>query len=60
MVVLVEILVRLNYGDINSPSGVGFYEREDESRDVKFLRVKQRFVPVKQYQEAAILLVDCI
>ena len=53
-------VVRLNYGDINSPSGVGFYEREDESRDVKFLRVKQRFVPVKQYQEAAILLVDCI
>lgn len=53
-------VVRLNYGDINSPSGVGFYEREDESRDVTFLRVKQRFTPVIQYKEAGLLLVDCI
>lgn len=53
-------VVRLNYGDINSPSGVGFYERKDESRDVDILRVKQRFVPVTQYKEAAILLKDCV
>lgn len=53
-------VVRLNYGDINSASGVGIYEREDEARDVQILRVKQRFVPVVQYAEAAVLLKDCI
>lgn len=53
-------VVRLNYGDTNSASGVGFYEREDDSRDVTFLRVKQRFVPIAQYKEAGILLKDCI
>ena len=53
-------VVRLNYGDINSPSGVGIYEREDDSRDVTILRVKQRFVPVIQYAEAAALLTECI
>lgn len=53
-------VVRLNYGDINSASGVGIYERRDESRDVQFLRVKQRFVPIVQYREAAVLLKECI
>jgi hypothetical protein len=53
-------VVRLNYGDTNSASGVGIYEREDEARDVQILRVKQRFAPVIQYKEAAILLKDCI
>lgn len=53
-------VVRLNYGDTNSASGVGIYEREDEARDVQILRVKQRFVPVVQYKEAGILLKDCI
>lgn len=53
-------VVRLNYGDINSASGVGIYERRDESRDVQFLRVKQRFVPIVQYKEAAVLLKECI
>lgn len=53
-------VVRLNYGDTNSASGVGFYEREDESRDVTILRVKQRFAPVVQYKEAGLLLKDCI
>lgn len=53
-------VVRLNYGDINSASGIGIYERDDEARDVQILRVKQRFVPVVQYREAGILLQDCI
>ena len=53
-------VVRLNYGDTNSPSGVGFYERRDDSRDTDILRVKQRFVPVVQYKESAVLLTDCI
>lgn len=53
-------VVRLNYGDTNSASGVGIYEREDEARDVQILRVKQRFVPVVQYSEAGVLLTNCI
>lgn len=53
-------VVRLNYGDTNSASGVGIYEREDEARDVQILRVKQRFVPIVQYKEAGILLTNCI
>ena len=53
-------VVRLNYGDTNSASGVGIYEREDEARDVQILRVKQRFVPIVQYKEAAVLLKQCI
>ena len=53
-------VVRLNYGDTNSASGIGIYEREDEARDVQILRVKQRFVPVQQYREAGVLLTDCI
>lgn len=53
-------VVRLNYGDTNSVSGVGIYEREDEARDAKILRVKQRFTPIVQYKEAAVLLKDCI
>ena len=53
-------VVRLNYGDTNSASGIGIYEREDDSRDVQILRVKQRFVPVQQYREAGVLLTDCI
>lgn len=53
-------VVRLNYGDTNSASGIGIYEREDEARDVQILRVKQRFAPVVQYREAAVLLKDCI
>ena len=53
-------VVRLNYGDTNSASGIGIYEREDEARDVQILRVKQRFVPVQQYKEAGVLLTDCI
>ena len=53
-------VVRLNYGDTNSASGIGIYEREDEARDVQILRVKQRFVPIVQYKEAGILLTDCI
>lgn len=53
-------VVRLNYGDTDSVSGVGIYEREDEARDVKILRVKQRFTPVQQYKEAGILLTDCV
>lgn len=53
-------VVRLNYGDINSASGVGIYERQDDARDVQILRVKQRFVPVVQYKEAGILLTGCI
>ena len=53
-------VVRLNYGDTNSASGVGIYEREDEARDAQILRVKQRFVPVVQYKEAAILLKGCV
>ncbi len=53
-------VVRLNYGDTNSASGIGIYEREDDSRDVQILRVKQRFVPVQQYKEAGVLLTECI
>lgn len=53
-------VIRLNYGDTNSASGVGFYERRDDARDVDILRVKQRFVPVVQYKEAGVLLKDCI
>ncbi len=53
-------VVRLNYGDTNSASGIGIYEREDEARDVQILRVKQRFAPVVQYNQAAVLLKDCI
>lgn len=53
-------VIRLNYGDINSASGIGIYEREDEARDVQILRVKQRFVPVVQYKEAAVLLTQCV
>lgn len=53
-------VVRLNYGDTNSASGIGIYEREDEARDVQILRVKQRFAPVVQYKEAGILLQGCI
>lgn len=53
-------VVRLNYGDTNSASGIGIYERDDEARDVQILRVKQRFVPVVQYKEAGVLLYDCI
>lgn len=53
-------VVRLNYGDINSVSGVGIYEREDETRDAQILRVKQRFTPVQQYKEAGLLLTDCV
>lgn len=53
-------VVRLNYGDINSVSGVGIYEREDETRDSQILRVKQRFTPVQQYKEAGLLLTDCV
>lgn len=53
-------VIRLNYGDTNSASGIGVYEREDESRDVQILRVKQRFVPVIQYKEAGVLLTGCI
>lgn len=53
-------VVRLNYGDTNSASGIGIYEREDEDRDATILRVKQRFVPVVQYKESAVLLKDCI
>lgn len=53
-------VIRLNYGDTNSASGIGIYEREDDARDVQILRVKQRFVPVVQYKEAGVLLYDCI
>lgn len=53
-------VIRLNYGDTNSPSGIGFYERRDDARDVDVLRVKQRFVPVVQYKESAVLLTECI
>lgn len=53
-------VIRLNYGDTNSASGIGVYEREDEARDVQILRVKQRFVPVVQYKEAGVLLTQCI
>lgn len=53
-------VIRLNYGDTNSASGIGVYEREDEARDVQILRVKQRFVPVVQYKEAGVLLTGCI
>ena len=53
-------VVRLNYGDINSVSGVGIFEREDETRDSQILRVKQRFTPVQQYKEAGLLLTDCV
>lgn len=53
-------VVRLNYGDTNSASGVGIYERVDEARDVQILRVKQRFVPIVQYKEAGVLLTNCI
>ena len=53
-------VIRLNYGDTNSASGIGVYEREDEARDVQILRVKQRFVPVIQYKEAGVLLTECI
>lgn len=53
-------VIRLNYGDTNSPSGVGFYERRDDARDTDILRVKHRFVPVVQYKESAVLLTGCI
>ena len=53
-------VIRLNYGDTNSASGIGIYEREDEARDVQILRVKQRFVPVVQYKEAGVLLTKCV
>lgn len=53
-------VVRLNYGDTNSASGVGIYERRDEARDADILRVKQRFVPVVQYKEAGVLFKDCV
>lgn len=53
-------VIRLNYGDTNSNSGVGIYERRDEDRDATIIRVKQRFVPVVQYKEAAVLLTNCI
>lgn len=53
-------VVRLNYGDTNSASGVGIYERRDDSRDVDILRVKQRFAPIVQYSEAGVLFTECI
>lgn len=53
-------VVRLNYGDTNSASGIGVYERQDDDRDATIIRVKQRFVPVVQYKEAGVLLTGCI
>ena len=53
-------IVRVNYGDINSVSGLGVYTRREEAIDCDVLRVKQRFAPIVQYKEAGLLLKDCV
>lgn len=53
-------IVRVNYGDINSASGLGVYTRREEAIDCDVLRVKQRFAPIIQYKEAGILLKECV
>lgn len=53
-------IVRVNYGDINSTSGLGVYTRREEAIDCDVLRVKQRFAPIVQYKEAGVLLKDCV
>lgn len=53
-------IVRVNYGDINSVSGLGVYTRREEAIDCDVLRVKQRFAPIVQYKEAGLLLKGCV
>lgn len=53
-------IVRVNYGDINSVSGLGIYTRREEAIDCDVLRIKQRFAPIIQYKEAGCLLTDCV
>lgn len=53
-------IVRVNYGDINSVSGLGVYTRREEAIDCDVLRVKQRFAPIVQYREAGLLLKECV
>lgn len=53
-------IVRVNYGDINSVSGLGVYTRREEAIDCDVIRVKQRFAPIIQYKEAGCLLTDCV
>lgn len=53
-------IVRVNYGDLNSASGLGVYTRRDEAIECDVLRVKQRFAPIVQYKEAGILLTACV